>query len=49
MKILSGYAISGQINDTFVKPLKVLTITVMYCLDIVSDLKAHDQVNCIGF
>ena len=41
--------ISGQINNTFVKLLKVLTITAMYSLDIVSDLKAHDQVKCVGF
>ena len=42
--------ISGQINNTikYVKLLKVLTITAMYSLDIVSDLKAHDQVKCIG-
>ena len=26
-----------------------MTITAMYSLDIVSDLKAHDQEKCIGF
>ena len=32
MIILSGNAISGQINDTlYIIPLKVLTIKVMYC------------------